>query len=69
MAKEFIPFGKEWEEAINKLPKKDLIGLLRKACIINVETEDSIPKNPIINSDCFNCELYKWYIKTKNLPF
>lgn len=27
---DYIPYGKEWEATMNKLPKKELIGMLRK---------------------------------------
>lgn len=36
---EYVPFGKEWKEEVNKLPKKDIIDMLSYASRRRQEAE------------------------------
>lgn len=44
MEKDYVPFGKEWESEMNKLPKRVLIGLLKKQYQIDIKQMEALKK-------------------------
>ena len=45
---DYIPFGKEWEKELMKLPKKFIIDMYRKVCINNQKKQSLIDEFKII---------------------